>query len=120
MARKNRKHGHEGHRGVFLGVALVALAAAVAMTYLSIHNTCESTGRQIKQLEFDKAELMKRVVNEERNWEMARSPARMEALMVQHGIAMSWPAEQNIIRLRAAEPDFPAQYALNGGSARRD
>jgi hypothetical protein len=49
---------------------------------------------------------------------MARSIRNMEALMARHGIVMSWPAERNIIRLRAAEPDFPAQYALNGAVRR--
>ena len=117
---KNRKHGHESQRGVFWGVSLAALVASVAMTYLSIHNSCERIGRQIKKLEYERAELQKRVENEERNWTSARSIRNMEALMARHGIVMSWPAEQNIIRLRAAEPDEPAQYACQGRPTRRD
>ena len=119
MARRNRKNGHEGNRMMFWGVSLSALVAALAMVYLSLYNTCESIGRQIKKMENEQAELHKRVVNEERNWTSARSIRNMEALMARHGIVMSWPAEQNIIRLRAAEPDEPAQYAFQGGSARR-
>jgi hypothetical protein len=120
MTRRNRKNGHEGSRMVFWGISFSLLAAALAMLYLSLYNTCETIGRQIKKLEFDRAELHKQVVNEERNWAMARSIGNMEQLMENHGIVMSWPAEQNIIRLHAAEPDEPAQYALQGGSARRD
>lgn len=120
MARKNRKNGHEGNRMMFWGVSLSVLAAALAMVYLSLYNTCENLGRQIKKLEHERAELHKRVVNEERNWATARSIRNMEHLMETHGIVMSWPAEQNIIRLRAEESEEPARYAFHGGSTRRD
>ena len=120
MAKRNRKNGQEGNRMLIWGVSICALAAALAMVYLSLYNTCETIGRQIKKLEGDQAELHKRVVNEERNWAMARSIGNMERLMAAHGIVMSWPEQQNIIRLEAAEPDEPAQYAFQGGSAPRD
>ena len=51
---------------------------------------------------------------------MARSIGNMERLMASHGIAMSWPEERNIIRLQAAAPDEPAQYACQRGPAPRD
>ena len=120
MAGRNRKNGHEGGRMVFWGVAFSLLVAALAVVYLGLSNTCENIGRQIKRLEVDRAELRKRVVNEERNWAMARSIGNMERLMVEHGIAMSWPQERNIIRLRAAEPDEPAQYASRNVPLPRD
>ncbi len=120
MARRNRKNGEEGHRTMVWGISLFGVAAVLAAVYLGLYNTCETIGRQIKKLEGDQAELHKRVVNEERNWAMARSIGNMERLMAAHGIVMSWPEQQNIIRLEAAEPDEPAQYAFQGGSAPRD
>ena len=120
MAKRNRKNGHEGNRMMFWGVSFSALAAALALVYLSLFNTCETLGRQITKLEHERAELRKRVVNEERNWAMARSIGNMEQLMETHGIAMTWPEEKNIIRLPAAGQAEPAQYAFQGGSARRD
>ena len=56
MAKKNRKNGHEGNRMVFWGVSLSVLVAALAMVYLSLFNTCETIGRQIKKLEHERAE----------------------------------------------------------------
>lgn len=105
---------------MFWGVAFTALAAALALVYLSLFNTCETLGRQIKKLEYERAELHKRVVNEERNWAMARSIGSMEQLMAVHGIQMSWPEERHIIRLPAVGSAEPAQYAFQGESARRD
>ena len=120
MAKRNRKNGEEGHRTMVWGISLFGVAAVLAGIYLGLFNACETIGRQIKKLEYDQAELRKRVVNEERNWAMARSIGNMERLMASYGIAMTWPEQRNIIRLRAAEPAPPAQYAFQGGSARRD
>ena len=100
--------------------ALLGVAAALAGIYLGLVNACDDLGRQIKALEASRAELRKQVVNEERNWSMARSIGNMERLMAAHGIAMSWPEERNIIRLQAAAPDEPAQYACQRGPAPRD
>lgn len=120
MAKRNRKNGHAGNRMVSWGVSLSILVAALAMVYLSLFNTCENIGRQIKKLEQERAEQHKKVVNEERNWAMARSIGNMEQLMEIHGISMTWPEEKNIIRLPRAGSDEPAQYAFRGGSVRRD
>lgn len=120
MAKRNIKAGHEGNRIMVWGVSIGILLAVLAMAYLSIFNTCENIGREIKKLEHEKAELHKRVVNEERNWATARSTPSMERLMAHHGIVMSWPEEQNIIRLRVEEPDEPARYASRDTSTRRD
>jgi len=120
MAKRNRRNGEEGHRALAWGIALFGLAAVLAGVYLGLYNSCETIGRQIKKLETDRAELHKRVVNEERNWAMARSIGNMERLMASHGIAMSWPEERNIIRLQAAGPDEPALFACQRGPAPRD
>lgn len=120
MAKRNRKNGHHGSRGLCWGLAFLLIGAVVAMVYLSLYNNCERIGRQIKKRESQCAELHKRVVNEERNWAMARSIGNMERLMESHGIVMSWPEEKNIIRLQVAELDEPAQYAYQGGTVRRD
>jgi len=120
MARRNRKNGHDGSRVMFWGIPILLVFAMVAMVYLSLYNSCERTGRQIKKLEYRCAELHKRVVNEERNWAMARSIGNMERLLETHGIVMSWPEEKNIIRLQVVEREEPAQYAYQRGSAWRE
>lgn len=120
MARKNRKNGHEGSRMIFWGVPGMALVALLGMVYLHLHGACESIGREIKRLEGQRADLRKQVVNEERNWEMARYIQNMQRLMDAHGIAMTFPESKNVIRLRAAEPEEPAQYAARNGAFRRD
>ncbi|NCD21479.1 MAG: hypothetical protein EOL90_00880 [Spartobacteria bacterium] len=120
MARRNRKNGEEGHRAMLWSFALLGVAAALAGIYLGLVNACDNLGRQIKTLEANRAELRKQVVNEERNWTMARSIGNMERLLAAHGLAMTFPQERNIIRLQATEPDQPAQYALRSAPPLRD
>ena len=100
--------------------ALLGVAAALAGIYLGLVNACDDLGRQIKALEASRSELRKQVVNEERNWSMARSIGNMERLLAAHGIEMTFPQERNIVRLKATEPDEPAQYARLGAPPVRD
>ena len=120
MAKRNRKNGHEGNRLTVWGISFVSLAAVLAMVYLGLYNTCESIGRRIKDLENERAELHKRVVNEEHNWATARSIRNLQHLMETHGIAMSFPDQKDIIRICPKDPEEPAQYALRSGSPPRD
>ena len=62
MAKRNRKNGEEGHRTMVWGISLFGVAAVLAGIYLGLFNACETIGRQIKKLEYDQAELRKRVV----------------------------------------------------------
>ena len=105
---------------MLLSFALLGVAAALAGIYLGLVNACDDLGRQIKALETSRAELRKQVVNEERNWSMARSIGNMERLLAAHGIVMTFPQERNIVRLKAAEPDEPAQYARLAAPPVRD
>ena len=120
MGGRNRKNRHEGRRAVYWGIPLVAFLAALGLAYLHMINACDNVGREIKRLENERAEIRKRVANEELNWGMASSIRNVEGLMSKHGIEMTWPEERQIIRLRAAEPDEPAQYACGVAAGRRD
>ncbi len=106
MAKRNRKNGHEGNRTIFWGISFSMLIAALAMVYLSLFNTCDNIGRQIKKLEHDRAELHKQVVNEERNWAMAR-------VHRQHGTVDGDPWHRDVVAGRA-EHHPPAR----GGAGR--
>jgi hypothetical protein len=112
MANRNRRnHSKGGSTAMVRGVALGALALMLVLLYLGIANNCEELGRQIKQAEAEKAELLKQVATEEQNWAQARSFRNMELLMAQYGIKMDWPREEDIIRLHVARPEGAVEYA---------
>ena len=45
---------------------------------------------------------------------------RNDRLLAAHGIVMTFPQERNIVRLKATEPDEPAQYARLAAPPVRD
>ncbi len=111
MAKRNRKNKSTGYRTAFWGITLCVLVAALSVVYLSLHNNCERMGQQINDLERQRQQLEKQVKTEEDNWAIACSTRNMVRLLAVHGIAMSWPEERNIIRLRPVEIEEPARYA---------
>ncbi len=114
MDKRNRRHGHDGNRLIFWGVPLMALVAALGMVYLHLHGTCTGIGQNITRLEREYAELRKEVLNEEHHWVAARYIGNMEALLDRHGLQMSFPEPDQVIRLNRQEPVPPTQYARQG------
>lgn len=120
MAKRNRKNGHHGSRVLYWGIPLMVLLFTLGMVYLHLHSVSEGIGREITRLEREQNELRKRLVNEERNWVVARSLRNMEALMEQHGIVMSFPEEPYIVRVKLQDVRDPAMLAYRDGTPRRD
>ncbi len=112
MANKNRRnHAKGGGMMMMRGVALGATVLAMLLAYLGVSNSCEDLGRQIKQAEQEKAELLKQVATEEQNWAQARSVRNMEKLMKQFQLSMDFPQEKDIIRLHVERPEDVVEYA---------
>ena len=120
MAKRNRKNEREDQRLTVWGMASIGVVAVLAVVYLGLLNTCESIGRQIKDLEVERARLYKQVVNEEHNWAMARSIRNLQRLMEVHGIAMTFPDQKDVIHMVPKTPEEAPQYAFRGGSPARD
>ena len=112
MANRNRRnHAKGGGMMMMRGVAVGAVVLALVLAYLGVSNSCDNLGRQIKQAEQEKAELLKQVMTEEQNWAQARSIRNMEALMKQFQLSMDFPQEKDIIRLHVARPEGVVEYA---------
>ncbi len=111
MARRNRKNEQRGNRFAATGIAVIAVLAVLMGFYLRLCSTCEQLGRKIKEQESRRAELHKQVVNEQRNWAIACSIGNMERMLAAHGLAMTFPEQKNIVRLKLMETADPPQYA---------
>lgn len=103
--RNRRNHAKGGGMMMMRGVAIGAAVLGLVLAYIGVSNSCDNLGRQIKQAEQEKAELLKQVMTEEQNWAQARSIRNMEALMAQYRLEMGWPAEKDIIRLHVSRPE---------------
>ncbi len=111
--RQNIKKGSEGPIFPAPLAAILSAAAVISISYLWFCGRCEALGVQIQSLEAKKAELHKRVINEEYKWSNMKSPQNIESLLRQFNLAMTWPDEDRVVRLRAhpATPE-PGAVAL--------
>ena len=128
MAKKNRKRTSEGFIFPALLAVILAGTTFVALSYLWFCGRCEAIGAQIKDLEVQKSELHKRVINEEFKWSNMKSPRNIENLIREMKLEMAWPEEKQIVRVRGcaaqAAPDRAAlaenQYVQGAGFTAND
>jgi hypothetical protein len=58
-------------------------------------------GREIKKLEAQRGQLREKVIKEQYEWARLQSPANVEKALKEHGLVMTWPSRDQIVRMRA-------------------
>ena len=107
--RKNRKR-HEPKVGFPSPLAAILVAGAVlALLYLWFCGRCDALGKELGRLERKQEDLRGRLLNEEFKWTNMKSPRNMEHLLARHKLAMSLPAERDVVRVKAVSFDLAAQ-----------
>ena len=111
---KNKNKKRDAQPGVFPGALAVVLACAIgiALAYLWVDGRCDAMGRRIKQLEQQKEALIRARINEEFQWSNMTSPQNMEKLLRSHNLVMSWPSEQNVVRVHRRLGDESSSATL--------
>ena len=108
MRVRSRKPGVRGiFPGTLFGVLLVL--AVLALTYLYLCGRCDALGKKINELEKIRDIQRRDVVTEEYKWSNLTSPKSMEELLAKHGLTMTWPSEDSVVRLR--RDPLPHMYA---------
>jgi hypothetical protein len=113
---RKRVNVKNDRRPVFpVALALCAVVSVFfALSYLWINDRCETVAGTIKQLERERDELVVRVRNEEAKWSRLHTLRRVREQLVAFGIAMDYPANDRVVRLRLpadAAPSTPAPVA---------
>lgn len=100
MAKKNKKKGPVKFPVPIPIVALVAVLAGLSLVYVCLQSRTETLGREIKKLEASRDRLRDQLVREQCEWARMQSPAKLEEALKTHGLVMTWPARDQIVRLR--------------------
>jgi hypothetical protein len=105
MGRRNKKRvtGVAFPAPFAVGVLLVS---CLAMVYVWLGGRGESLGKELKGLELEKRELNKKLLAEEFRWARVKSPSNVEQALARHGISMSWPRKDQIMRLSDSDMKF--------------
>lgn len=83
--------------------ALVVLAPALCLGYLSLDSRCKALGRELKALDSDIAELNRKCLNEEMLWMRVKSPGEIEKALRRWRLAMTWPDDRQVVRLNTSD-----------------
>ncbi len=97
--RRNRKKRTDGF--IFPAPLAVAIAAlsAFGVSFGCLRARTDALGREIKQLEARRNTAREMALKEENRWAQARSPAGIEEALNRHGLTMTWPAAEQVVRL---------------------
>ncbi len=106
-------------------LSALAMATILSLSYLWMMGRCEAAGQRIKAMEQKRNELRNMVLNEESRWAAMRSPRNMEEALRRHGLVMTWPSEDRVVR--RSSPSLPGgvteerlEYAQYGGTLMND
>jgi hypothetical protein len=99
MNRKNRKRRAAGYLIPVPFAVLLLMLSGVALLYLWMCERCGILSEEIKALEIRKLALQKNYLNEEYKWLGLRSPANIQIALRRHGLLMTWPGRDQVVRL---------------------
>ena len=116
--KKNRKK--HANAPILPGRMILILGAIglIAFAHLWLVGQCDALGVQIKKLEDQKAEIRKRVVNEEYRLAKMKTPENIDRLLKQFGISMGLPEPGQVVVVRANDGARPVEVASDTRAAR--
>ncbi len=99
MAR-NRRHVESRAGSVPASVAaLIVALGAVGLGYVGIETKCDTLGREIKRFEAERTRLREDLSRNRGEWARLSATGSVEAALKTHGLVMSWPAADQVVRL---------------------
>ena len=101
MARRNRKKNQAGSVFPAPLAVILAVVAGLAVFYVCLKSKTEGLGQEIKALEVRRDQLRQDIVKEQCEWARLLSPASMEQALKSHGLAMTWPGCDQVVRVKA-------------------
>ena len=100
MVRKNKKKGQARFPVPLPLVTAILAAAGLALFYVCFQSRTETLGREIKRLEAARDSLRDQLFREQCEWARLQSPSSLAQALSNHGLVMTWPGRDQIVRVR--------------------
>lgn len=100
IAKKNKKKGQAKFPVPIPLVALLLVLVGFALVYVCLQSRAEALGREIRGLEASRDRLRDQLVREQCEWAKMQSPSSIETALKSHGLVMTWPGRDQIVRVR--------------------
>ena len=110
--RRNRKR--QAHARVLprSAAGIIVLFVSVILSYWFMDSKCAQLGQEIRKHEHKYAQLDDERVREEARWNEKKTPEKLEQAMLQHGIAMSYPTPEQVVRVDGAGVPLAGQLSV--------
>ena len=100
LTKKNKKKGQAKFPVPVPLVALLLVLVAFALVYVCLQSRTETLGREFRGLEASRDRLRDQLVREQCEWAKMQSPSSLEQALKNHGLVMTWPGRDQIVRVR--------------------
>jgi len=110
--RRNRK---KQVRVKFLPVpaaGVIVLIVSVALSYWFMDSKSGQLGQEIRKCEQKYAALENERVREEARWNEKKTPEKLERAMLQHGLLMTYPTPEQVVRMDENGRPIAGQIAV--------
>jgi len=91
---------------------MVVLIVSMVLSYWFMDAKCAQLGQDIRKNEQKYAAFEDECVREEARWSEKKTPEKLEQAMLQHGIAMSYPTADQVVRMDASGQPVAGQLSL--------
>jgi hypothetical protein len=100
LTKKNKKKGQAKFPVPVPLVALLLVLVGFALVYVCLQSRTETLGREIRGLEAARDRLRNEEVRQQCEWARMQSPSSLEQALKAHGLVMTWPGRDQIVRVR--------------------
>lgn len=110
--RRNRKRQVRAHFLPRTAVGVIVSVVTVALIYWFVDSKCALLGQEIRKHEQKYVALDNERVREAARWDEKKTPEKLERAMLQHGLAMSYPTAEQVVRMDQSGRPVPGQLSL--------
>jgi hypothetical protein len=110
--RKNRKRQLSVKVLPHWPAGIIVLLVTLVLGYWFMDSKCSMLNQEMRKHEQKYAALENERVREESRWNEKKTPEKLEQAMLQHGIAMSYPTPEQVVRMDGGGVPLAGQLSV--------
>jgi hypothetical protein len=110
--RKNRKRQLHARVLPHWAASIIVLVVTLVLGYWFMDSKCAMLGQEIRKHERRFSTLEDERLREEARWNEKKTPEKLDQAMLQHGLAMSYPTHDQVVRMDGRGVPVPGQQSV--------
>ena len=93
-------------------VGIIVLSVTFLLVYWHLNTKCGALGDDLRQKELELRSLQDEYLREEARWNANKTPEKLEAALLAHGLVMEHPKADQLVRMDASGKPLPNQLSI--------